>query len=83
MGPRLELVIWAKKDTSEKVMLPMMNNRGKDVQLALNKQFGGSWLRVDRVSGNGEMIKFDDGMIYQGFSSGIERYTTAIETLEL
>ena len=75
------MAIFAKHNTTEKVLLPVPQEMIGEVMTKLNDKFGGSWVYADRLSGHGEMIQFDDGMKYQGFSSKIDRYSTAIETL--
>lgn len=79
----LKLAIYAKKDTNEKILIPMPEWESANVQNALCKQFGGNWLLVDELKGDGEMIKFEDNMKYQGYHKDINRYSSAIKKIEL
>lgn len=59
----------------------MPSGKNQFVMESLNKKFGGSWVRVDQMHGNGEIITFTDDMVYQGFNEKIDRYSTAIQKL--
>jgi hypothetical protein len=72
--------IFAKHQTTKKVLIVCKNEQVRGIQLFLNNKFGGSWLVVDKVNPR-ELLKFDDGLLYKGFHGKDERYVNGIDTL--
>ena len=70
--------IFAKKNTSEKVLVTCMREDVRKVQLYLSNELGGDWLFVDKLNSKDEILKFDDGLVYRGFHGRNERYVNGI-----
>ena len=76
------LKIFAKKGTSEKVIIDAPREFVKDIQIYLGKHLGGDWLLVDDIH-PGEFVHFSDTQEYNGYNPSIDRYSDAIKTIEL
>lgn len=74
------LKIFAKYRTDEKVLIQCQQHQIPHIIRTLNKNYGSDWLPVDDLSDT-EILHFNDGLIYQGYSSKIKRYCDAIDTL--
>jgi hypothetical protein len=74
---RIFMAIFAKLGTTEKVIMPVFENKTPEVMRSLNSQFGGDWVYCEKLK-PGEGIKFNDTQPYRGFSPNIERYSDAI-----
>ena len=75
------LKIFAKYKTDEKVAVYCHQGQISTIQNELNSQFGGNWLLVDECMTGGEILKFNDGQIYNGFKPNKPenyRYSKAI-----
>ena len=78
----MQIRIFAKKGTDEKVIILCPRQNVGQVQEALNKAYEGNWLLVDDLKVD-EVIRFNDGQKYQGYTPKIDRYCSKIETLIL
>ena len=78
------LEIFAKFKTDEKVAVWCVSSqRGKIIE-RLNKEFGGEWVCVDEVLTGGEILKFNDGLVYNGFEADDrKRYSPCIVRFRL
>lgn len=74
---RIFMAVFAKLGTTEKVIMPVFQDRTPNVMQSLNEQFGGDWVFCESLK-PGEGIKFNDTQTYRGFSPKIDRYTDAI-----
>lgn len=75
--------IFAKKSTSEKVLVVCSREEVPYVQRSLSIKMGGDWILVDKLDrDNLEVLIFDDGLIYQGFHAMNERYCRGIMSLK-
>lgn len=75
--------IFAKHKTDEKAVVYCLQNQVRDVQLMLNSKYGGSWLLVDKINPTHEILRFNDGLEYNGFHGRDERYCNAIDKVVL
>lgn len=73
--------IFAKHNTTEKALIICSRDHVPDIIKSLNEKYGGNWLLVDKLLPQGEILKFDDGLKYQGFHGRDERYVNGIEIL--
>ena len=78
--------IFARQGSTIKVAILLPNgvqNVVRKAQIELHETYGGNWLYVEDVKEN-EIIRFNDGKIYNGFEPGKPddyRYCECIETL--
>lgn len=80
------LKIFAKYQTDEKAAIFCSRDQVRQIIESLNKQYGGSWLLVDECFTGGEILKFNDGQVYQGFEANQPnefRYSKAITKFKL
>jgi hypothetical protein len=78
----MQVRIFAKHGTDEKVIIACPRPNVGQVMEALCKADGGRWLLVDDLKVN-EIVRFNDGQKYQGYSPKINRYCSKIEILPL
>lgn len=75
------LKIFAKHGTDEKIAVYCHRGQFAMLQNEFDRQFGGKWLLVDECLTGGEILKFNDGQVYQGFEPNQPddfRYSKAI-----
>lgn len=75
------LKIFAKQQTTEKALVVCAKEQVGNIQHALNEKYGGSWVLVDKLQSQEEILKFDDGLQYLGFHGRKERYVNGIDSL--
>lgn len=75
------MYVFAKRYTTEKVIILCQNNKIGEKMEALNRQFGGNWIYVDSINKETEILKIDDNLKYEGFKLSQERYINGVETL--
>lgn len=80
---KIMFTIFAKYGTDEKIVIHCFPAQHRKILEKLNKHFGGNWLAVDELRTENEIIKFNDGLIYKGFQSNIERYSDSIRKVNL
>lgn len=69
--------IFAKKGTTEKVAIMCESPQIEIVQMILNRRLKGDWYFVDIVQSH-EILLFQDGLKYDGFSPDQERYCDGV-----
>jgi hypothetical protein len=73
------LEIFAKFNTDEKVAVQCVPSQRDQMIKRLKEEFGGEWICVDEVFTGGEILKFNDGLIYKGSETNEKkRYSSAI-----
>ena len=78
----VQVRIFAKHGTDEKVIILCPRQNVGQVQKALIKSYGGNWLLVDDLKVD-EIIKFNDNQEYLGYNPNVKRYCSKIENLKL
>ncbi|MFV0377782.1 MAG: hypothetical protein ACK5JD_10840 [Mangrovibacterium sp.] len=73
--------IFAKYGTDEKAMVVCSQEQVRNIRVLLSKKYGGNWLLVDELQANSEILKFNDGLKYLGFTGKEERFCNGIEVL--
>jgi len=73
------LKIFANKGTDEKIAVYCHYGQIQDLMRAFNSEFGGNWVLVDEVATSTEILKFNDGLLYEGYSQNIDRYSNFIK----
>ena len=73
--------IFAKHGTDEKVLVLCKREEVGTILKFLDANYGKNWLWVDIVN-QGEILKFNDGLIYLGFHGKEERYCKGIKKLK-
>lgn len=79
--------IFARQGSTIKVAILLPNGVQhvvRKAQIELHMKYGGDWVYVEDVKEN-EVIRFDDGKIYNGFEPGQPddyRYCASIEKLD-
>lgn len=78
------LEIFAKFNTDEKCAVWCLPFQRGQIIKRLNEEFGGDWLWVDEVLTGGEILKFNDGLVYKGFEADDKkRYSPSIVRFRL
>ena len=78
------LEIFAKFNTDEKCAVWCLPSQRGQILKRLNEEFGGDWVRVDEVLTGGEILKFNDGLVYKGFeANNKKRYSSSIVRFRL
>ena len=72
--------IFAKLNTSEKIVMECHHMNIKHYQNVLGGMFGGDWIPVDDLGTGSDILKFDDGLVYQGYHGRKGRYCKNIIT---
>ncbi len=67
------VLVFAKYNTNEKILMEGDRSMVPFVKNLLNQKYGGDWLFVETVK-PGEILRFEDENIYNGFKVNIERY---------
>jgi len=62
------LGIFAKLNTTERVVVFLNPFENKDIPFILNKKYGGDWVKVNELC-LGDILKFDSEEVYQGFDN--------------
>lgn len=75
------LKIYARNGTAQKAVLSVPEGFEKHALIKLNESLEGDWLPVDNIK-PGELLTFEDEMIYTGYAPGVKRYTNNIKKLK-
>lgn len=73
--------IFAKRNTTKKALVICRQEQVGHILSRLNEKHGDEWVPVDDISPNGEILLFDDNLVYKGFHGKDERYCMGIEKL--
>lgn len=73
--------VFAKKGTSEKMLVPYHNRIDfRELYKYINKEYGGTWVFVETVE-LGERVIVDDGVVYNGYTGNQDRYISQVDKL--
>jgi len=75
------LKVFAKYGTDEKALVMCRRDQIGQIMERLSKKYDGSWIYVDSINLNDEIIHLTDGLKYLGYTPNQERYCSVIDTL--